>query len=164
MLRELAEALEALTAERPLHPHPGRPALERRRHPGVAGVRGAAAGPGAAPGPGHLSSGGGAGGAHPLYPVTRELLVHGQGAELVLGALSVAEVAAYVTQRFGAGALAAALAPVLHQRTQGNPLFLVTMVADLVQRGVLREGPPAGNCTAAWTPPRWACRRRATAD
>jgi predicted ATPase/DNA-binding winged helix-turn-helix (wHTH) protein len=86
---------------------------------------------------------------HPLYGVTRELLVHGQGAELVLGALAVSEVASYVTQGFGAGALAAELGPVLYERTQGNPLFLVTMAADLVQRGILRETPAGWERTAA---------------
>ena len=86
---------------------------------------------------------------HPLYPLTRELLVHGQGAELVLGTLSVEEVATYVTQRLGEGALVAELVPVLYERTQGNPLFLTTMVADLIHRGVLREGPTGWACTTA---------------
>jgi DNA-binding winged helix-turn-helix (wHTH) protein len=114
MLRELAEALEGLTAERPLilileDLHWGDGAtlewlayVARRRDPVrllvLATYRPAEA---------RMAP-------HPLYPVTRELLVHGQGAELVLGALSVAEVTAYVTQRFGAGLLAAELIPVLH--------------------------------------------------
>ena len=87
--------------------------------------------------------------AHPLYAATRELLVHGQGAELVLGGLSVAEVATYVTQLLGEGALTAELIPVLYERTQGNPLFLVTILADLVQRGMLRESPTGWERTAA---------------
>ena len=149
MLRELAEALESLTAERPLilvledlHWSDGATLewlayVARRRDPARLLVLGTY----------RLAEARAV--AHPLYAVTRELLVHGQGAELVLGALSVAEVATYVTQRFGEGALAAELTPVLYQRTQGNPLFLVTMVADLVQRGVLRESPTGWERTAA---------------
>jgi DNA-binding winged helix-turn-helix (wHTH) protein/predicted ATPase len=149
MLRELAEALESLTAERPLllvledlH-WSDRATLEwlayvaRRRDPARLLVLGTY----------RLAEARAT--AHPLYAVTRELLVHGQGAELVLGALSVTEVATYVTQRFGEGPLAAALVPVLSQRTQGNPLFLVTMVEALVQQGVLREGAAGWERTAA---------------
>src|SRR2546430_17245059 len=47
----------------------------------------------------------------------------------------------YMARRFGEGPLVARLAPVLHQRTQGHALFLVTTVADLQQRGVVRHGP-----------------------
>lgn len=149
MLRELAEALESLTTERPLililedlHWSDGATLdwlayVARRRDAArllvLATYR---------PGEARVA-------AQPVYPLTRELLVHGQGTELVLGTLSVVEVAAYVTQRFGAGPLAAALIPVLHQRTQGNPLFLATMVADLVPRGILHEGPTGWELTTA---------------
>jgi predicted ATPase/DNA-binding winged helix-turn-helix (wHTH) protein len=149
MLRELAEAMESLTAQRPLililedlHWSDGATLewlayVARRRDPARLLVLGTY----------RLAEARVA--SHPLYPVTRELLVHGQGAELVLGALSVAEVATYTTQRFGEGPLAAALIPVLYQHTQGNPLFLVTMVDDLVYRGVLREGAAGWEHTAA---------------
>jgi tetratricopeptide (TPR) repeat protein len=50
-------------------------------------------------------------------------------------------VAAYLTQRFGVGAHPAGLARVLYQRTEGNPLFLVTVMDELVRRGVLRQEP-----------------------
>lgn len=72
--------------------------------------------------------------AHPVRQVTQVLQVHGQGVELALGSLVEAEVAAYLTQRFGAGALPADLARVLHQRTEGNPLFLVAAVDELVRQ------------------------------
>jgi hypothetical protein len=49
-------------------------------------------------------------------------------------------VAAYLHQRFAGKACPPELARLLHQRTQGNPLFLVTVVDDAVRRGVLREG------------------------
>jgi predicted ATPase len=97
MLRELAEALESLTAERPLlllledlHWSDGATLewlayVARRRDPARLLVLGTY----------RLVEARAV--AHPLYAVTRELLVHGQGAELVLGALSVTEVATYVT-------------------------------------------------------------------
>jgi predicted ATPase len=149
MLRELAEALESLTAQQPLililedlHWSDGATLewlayVARRRDPAQLLVLGTYRLAEARVVP------------QPLYPVTRELLVHGQGAELVLGVLSVLEVASYVTERFGEGALAAELIPVLYQRTQGNPLFLITMVEDLVQRGVLRQGAAGWERTAA---------------
>ena len=149
MLRELTEALESLTAERPLililedlHWSDGATLewlayVARRQDLARLLILGT------------YRLGEARAVVHPLYAVTRELLVHGQGAELVLGVLSVAEVATYVTQRLGEGALAAELIPVLYERTQGNPLFLVTMVADLVQRGVLRESPTGWERTAA---------------
>ena len=160
MLRELAEALESLTAERPLililenfHWSDGATLewlayVARRQDAARLLILGT------------YRLGEARAVAHPLYALTRELLVHGQGAELVLGVLSVADVATYVTQRLGEGALAAELIPVLYERTQGNPLFLVTMVADLVQRGVLRENPTGWERTKPWTPPRWASQRR----
>ena len=113
MLRELAEALESLTAERPLililedlHWSDGATLewlayVARRQDPARLLILGTY----------RLAEARAV--AHPLYPVTRELLVHGQGAELVLGGLSVAEVATYVTQRLGEGPLAAELIPVL---------------------------------------------------
>jgi tetratricopeptide (TPR) repeat protein len=54
--------------------------------------------------------------------------------------LSEAVVAVYLTRRFGEHALPLGLAAVLHRRTDGNPLFLVTVVDELVRQGVLREG------------------------
>jgi predicted ATPase/DNA-binding winged helix-turn-helix (wHTH) protein len=152
MLRELAEALESLTAQHPLililedlHWSDGATLewlayVARRRDPARLLVLGTYRLVEA-----RVTS-------HPLYLVTRELLVHGQGEELLLGALSGAAVATYVTQRFGEGSLAAEIIPVLCQRTQGNPLFLVTMVDDLVHRGVLREGAAGWACTAALDP------------
>ena len=48
--------------------------------------------------------------------------------------------AAYLHQRFAGKAYPAELARLLQQRTQGNPLFVVTVVDGAVRRGVLREG------------------------
>src|SRR5215470_13872833 len=78
---------------------------------------------------------------HPVRAMVHELTVHGYGAELPLGELSEAGVAAYLTQR-GAGAeVPAALVRVLTQRTDGHPLFLVAVVDELIRQELLRLGP-----------------------
>lgn len=141
MLRELAEALEVLTAERPLllvleDLHWSDMAtlewlacVARRRDPArllvLATYRPSEA----------------RGAAHSVDALAQDLLVRHQGAALPVGPLSAPEVAQYIARRFGEGDLTAQLAPVLHQRTQGHALFLVTTVADWQQRGVVRQGP-----------------------
>ncbi len=79
--------------------------------------------------------------AHPLRTVTQELKRHSRCWELLLDYLSEAGVAAYVKQRFGSSDLPAIFPQVLHQQTNGNPLFMMTLVEDMIQRGVLLEGP-----------------------
>ena len=159
MMRELAEAVETLTAAQPLililedlHWSDGATldwlaAVARRRaaarllvlgtyRPAEAVVQ-----------------------AHPVRRVTQELQVHGQGMELPLGSLAEAEVAAYLAQRFGAGAHPDGLARGLHQRTEGNPLFLVTVVDELVRQGVVRQAPAGWELSGGWRRPWSACRR-----
>jgi DNA-binding winged helix-turn-helix (wHTH) protein/tetratricopeptide (TPR) repeat protein len=77
---------------------------------------------------------------HPLRTLTQELRGHGQCEELLLDYLSEAAVAAYLAERCPGPELPGGLAPMLHQRTDGNPLFLVTLVDTLVRQGVLAEG------------------------
>ena len=74
---------------------------------------------------------------HPLSTVHHELQRHGQCMELPLPGLSEAAVAAYLTTRFAAADLPAGLGPLVHQRTEGQPLFMVTVVDDWVRRGWL---------------------------
>jgi DNA-binding winged helix-turn-helix (wHTH) protein/tetratricopeptide (TPR) repeat protein len=76
---------------------------------------------------------------HPVHAVTHDLQLHGQATEVVLHGLSATGVTAYLAQRFGEHTFPADLAGVLYQRTDGNPLFLATVVDDLVQQGVLRH-------------------------
>jgi predicted ATPase len=77
---------------------------------------------------------------HPVRSVTQELQVHGQCAEVGLAYFSEAAVATYLARRFPGAMLPEGFARVLHHRTSGNPLFLVTMVDTLVQQGRLRSG------------------------
>jgi DNA-binding winged helix-turn-helix (wHTH) protein/predicted ATPase len=139
MLREMAEALEVLTAERPLvlvveDLHWSDPStldllafLARRREAARLLVIGTHR-PLEAQGDGH-----------PLKGVMQELHAHSLCTELALRLLNEAEVAAYLNARFPLSALPAEVARVLHQRTEGNPLFLVNMVSDLVAQGMLVE-------------------------
>jgi predicted ATPase/DNA-binding winged helix-turn-helix (wHTH) protein len=78
--------------------------------------------------------------AHAVHTVTQDLLLHGQGTEIVLTALSQDDVATYLVQRCGAEAVSATLVPLLYQRTDGHPLFLVTLVNELVRQDMLQEG------------------------
>jgi predicted ATPase len=144
MLRELAEAVEALTAVWPvvlvledLHWSDGATVdwlgyVARRREaarllvlgtyrPTEARVQG-----------------------HPVHQVAQELQRHGQGRELRLGYFSAAAVAAYLTQRLGTPQLPAGLVRTLHQRTTGNPLFLTAVVDRLERQGQLLKGRTSG--------------------
>jgi DNA-binding winged helix-turn-helix (wHTH) protein/predicted ATPase len=76
---------------------------------------------------------------HPLRTVIPDLQRHGTVAEISLPALSAAAVAAYLTARFPHQQFPGALATWLHQRTDGNPLFLVTLVQALIEQGLLDE-------------------------
>ncbi len=78
--------------------------------------------------------------AHPLRALTQELKSRGQCEELLLDYLSEDAVAAYLSGRCPGREIPAGLAQTLHQRTDGNPLFLVTLVATLVRQGKLVEG------------------------
>jgi DNA-binding winged helix-turn-helix (wHTH) protein/tetratricopeptide (TPR) repeat protein len=64
--------------------------------------------------------------------------------DLVLEHLGPAAVAEYLTARFGAASAAPGLASALHERTRGNPLFVVQMADALSEQGLTqaREGTP----------------------
>jgi predicted ATPase/DNA-binding winged helix-turn-helix (wHTH) protein len=76
---------------------------------------------------------------HPLKGVKQELEVHGHCQEVALGVLAEAAVREYLTLRFPAQDFPALLAPTLQQRTEGNPLFLENLMQDWVRQGVLAQ-------------------------
>ena len=137
MLREMAEALERLTANTPLvlvleDLHWGDystldlvSALARRREPArllvVATYRPVEA----------VLSG------HPLRAVKQDLQARGLCHELPVGLLEESAVADYLEARLPGGGLPSGLAGLLHQRTEGHPLFLVGLVDDWLAQGVL---------------------------
>ena len=147
MLREMAEALEALTVQTPLvlvledlhwsdySTLDLLTALARRRQPARLMVLGTYR-----PMDVVLSS-------HPLKTVKQELEMHGQCAELPLAFLSEAAVAEYLAGRFRGSPLPPALSRLIHQRTEGHPLFVVNMVDYLLARGAIA---PTGRGDEVW--------------
>jgi predicted ATPase len=151
MLRELAEALEVLTADRTLvlvledlqwsdpstvealaylaqRPEPARLLVLGTYRPVEVLLQG-----------------------HPLRGMVQELCGRGQGRELRLEFLTPADVAAYVAGRLG-GPVATPFTADVYRRTDGNALFMVNIVEHLVQQGMvvrqagqwtLREGTEA---------------------
>ena len=140
MLREMAEAVEAMTAATPLllvvedlhwsdhatldliarlaqRPEPARLLL-------VTTYRSTA-----------IRTGG-----HPVQSLTQELQLHNQCQCLSLPPLETEAIEAYLAQRFP-GAPSQTLGRTFSRRTEGNPLFLTSMVNDLIARDILtREG------------------------
>jgi hypothetical protein len=80
---------------------------------------------------------------HPLVRLLAELGVVKHCGLLRLGGLAPSEVAEYLAAQFGAqplaGAKPTALAESIYALTEGNPLFVVNVANDLVARGMLIE-------------------------
>jgi predicted ATPase len=139
MLRELAEALEVVTAEQPLvlvledlhwsdHATLDLLAwLARRREPARLLLLGTYR-------PVEVIVHG-----HPLRALKQDLGLHRQCVELRLEGLSEAAVAAYLTARFPGFSLPAGLVHMLHRHTEGQPLFMVQAVDSWVQHGWATE-------------------------
>jgi predicted ATPase len=139
MLREMAEAIEALTAERPLilrledlhwsdvSTLELLSVLARRQETARLLVIGTYR-------PVEMLSN-----RHPLRAVKQELQLHRQCEELRLGFLTEEHIAEYLTVRFSVEAWRAVplrqLAHAIHQRTDGNPLFMVNVVDYLLAHG-----------------------------
>ena len=127
MLREMAEAIEAITAEQPLilvledlHWSDFSTVdlvayLARRRDPARLMVIGTYR-------PVEMILGD-----HPLKAVKRELQAHGLSRELPLEYLTAEAVAQYLAVRFPGHQLPKRLAQLVHRRSEGNPLFMVNL-------------------------------------
>ncbi|MGH9767360.1 MAG: ATP-binding protein, partial [Blastocatellia bacterium] len=139
MLREMAETIEALTAKTPLVL-----ALEdlywsdystldlisylaRRREPARLLLVGLYR-------PAEMISSG-----HPLKAVQQELKMSRRCEELALEFLSEAAVGEYLAARFPESRLPAKLAPLIHERTEGSPLFMVNVIDYLIDRGLIAQ-------------------------
>src|SRR5262245_30991654 len=139
MLRELAEVLAVLSAERPivllledLHWSDSATVealayLAQRREPIRLLVLGTYR-------PANILIG-----EHPLRRLTQELLAHELCKNLRLELFSEAEVEGYVTQRLAGNPFAAELSPCIHQRTDCNALFVVNVVDYLLRQGVIQK-------------------------
>jgi len=80
---------------------------------------------------------------HPLKAVKQELAAHGQCAEVALGYLSPEAVHAYVDQRFVDQSGNKDLAAFVYRRTEGQPLFMVQVADYVEQQGLLLATPQA---------------------
>ena len=69
---------------------------------------------------------------HPLATLTQELQIHGHSQELPLTLLTKAAVRAYLEARLPDAAITDELVQCIHQRTEGNPLFMANMVDYVV--------------------------------
>ena len=139
MLREMSEAVEQLTADEPLvlfledlHWSDYSTLdlisyLARRREAARLMIIGTYR-------PGELRSA-----HHPLRAVKQELQLHRQCEELPLRFLKERSVIEYLAARFPGHHLPQDLARLLHQRTDGNPLFLVNIVDYFLARELIAE-------------------------
>lgn len=74
---------------------------------------------------------------HPLRGLLQELHAQETVAEIALGPLGAADVADYLAAQCPGHGFPARLAELLHQRTEGHPLFLRDIVRDLRARAVI---------------------------
>ena len=72
---------------------------------------------------------------HPLSQIQRELQIHSQCRVLSLSYLTQADIRDYVSCRFSKPYSHDALIAPLHRRSSGNPLFVVCMLDELVRSG-----------------------------
>jgi len=88
---------------------------------------------------------------HPLKAAKEELRGHGQCAEIVLGPLSDAAVADYLTRRAPGASAPPDVTAFVQRRTQGHPLFMATLADHLVAEGMLAAvaAPARGDRLAA---------------
>jgi predicted ATPase/DNA-binding winged helix-turn-helix (wHTH) protein len=149
MLREMTQALDALAAESPLvlliedlhwSDHSTLElisAIARRREPAQLLVIGTYR-------PVEMLTSG-----HPLRAMKEELHLHRYCEELRLKLLVREEVRGYLARRFlGAGTQRwERLAPIIHKRTDGNPLFMVNVVDYLVEAGKHERSVPGSEET-----------------
>ena len=87
-------------------------------------------------------------GGHPLRRVVQELYGRRQCEELALELLSEAEVEEYLQQRAGRRTAIAKLSQMIYRRTDGNALFMVSFVDYLLQRELLAEDEGQGQLRA----------------
>jgi len=139
MLREMVEAIEALAAQRPvvlwledLHWADSSTvdwlaAVAQRSAPARVLVIGTYR-----PSDLRLSN-------HPLRAVEQELVAKAQCEELRLPFLTTDNVTHYLSKRYDHHQFPSGLGTAIHQRTDGNPLFVVNMVEYLATQGVIAE-------------------------
>lgn len=148
MLREFGELLDRFTESRPLllvleDPHWSDPAsvqligyLARRRTPARLVVLGSFR-------PAEVIAS-----EHPLKGLRQELRLHGLCGELDLEAFSEKEVADYMAHRLPGFDCPEAYVKALHAHTEGLPLFIASVIDELMAQGQIRRGDAGWEVTA----------------
>jgi predicted ATPase len=137
MLRELADAFDVISAERPLVLVLEDMQWSDRSTTDLVAMLGARREPArllviATCRPAELTKGDG------LAKAIAELRAHKQALALQLETLSEASLVEYLARRFRDSRFPDALAGTIHRMTGGNPLFTVAVVDDLESRGMIR--------------------------
>jgi DNA-binding winged helix-turn-helix (wHTH) protein/tetratricopeptide (TPR) repeat protein len=76
---------------------------------------------------------------HPIRALRRELQVHRRASELSLGLLTPDMATTFLEARFPGATLPAGLAAWLYRRTDGNPLFMASVVDELAAQGLVAD-------------------------
>ena len=76
---------------------------------------------------------------HPAHALIQELRVHRQCHMLALDYWSEIDISAYLAQQYAEVRLPTGFLRFLHRRTSGNPLFVVTVMEEFTQQGLLRQ-------------------------
>jgi predicted ATPase/DNA-binding winged helix-turn-helix (wHTH) protein len=76
---------------------------------------------------------------HPIWTLHQDLQIHGHSTQLALDRLSLAEVRQYLALRFDSVEVAEALAERVFRRTQGQPLFVVSIGDYFVSQQAIVE-------------------------
>ena len=78
-------------------------------------------------------------GDHPLRGLRRDLQLHGLCTELPVAPLTACEIALYLKAQASGAAPPEGLADLIYRHTEGNPLFMVTLLEHLSQRALLSK-------------------------
>jgi predicted ATPase len=78
-------------------------------------------------------------GPHPLYHVKLELEGQGASTDLVVGFLGRPQIDRYLELAFPGHQLPPHFAELVHARTEGSPLFMVDLLRDLRERGLITD-------------------------
>jgi predicted ATPase len=76
---------------------------------------------------------------HPFLPLKLDLIARGVARELTPGHLDETAIGRYLSLQFTDHRLPRSFASVIHQRTEGHPLFVVDLLRDLRRRQILRQ-------------------------
>jgi adenylate cyclase len=75
---------------------------------------------------------------HPIAPLKRRLVQQQAGVDLPLGLLNKTAIQSYLDRQFAPG-FEPSLVDVIYDLTEGNPLFMVTLVNHLFDKGLLKQ-------------------------